>query len=525
MKPVVSTPPCLNGSNQNRTIKMENSKIHEDLLRHLWSGQYLDAERLATIDGRFLKVIQPGTLNRGSGPDFRDAIVVLEGKTLRGDIEFHRSIADWKAHSHDVDAKYNSVILHVVLRGNSDVTSTLSASGRPIPVLMIEQYLSYPLEKILEHTMRDEHVSLSAPLRCFHRNDGIDIEVLDSWIRRLFAERLKEKETRMLARLYQIIDDRHRGVFEPEVKYNENPDDIPVSELSITKEELKQSDAWDQLLYGAIMDGLGYSKNRAPFKELAHRVSIQRLRLLSASRELTQQDIEAILFRMSGLLPASHELNDQQSKVHVHLLQSLWKELNADVHSARLLSVEPLPATDWVFTPTRPSNFPTVRIAAASHFLTRILHGQMVKHIITIIAGVHSSTEEKLDQMLSLFDIAEESFWNYHYSFTDSFPQRRSLLGNARRLDIIINAIIPLSNLYGNIFGIDVIGPYTSRIAEAIPLLENNAVVRKIENQLLKGKLRLRAAHEQQGAIQLYRRYCVMGRCNECEVGKRVFGE
>jgi hypothetical protein len=99
------------------------------------------------------------------------------------------------------------------------------------------------------------------------------------------------------------------------------------------------------------------------------------------------------------------------------------------------------------------------------------------------------------------------------------------LLGNARRLDIIINAIIPLSNLYGNIFGIDVIGLHTSRIAEAIPLLEGNAVVRKIENQLLRGKLRLRAAHQQQGAIQLYRRYCLMGRCNECEVGKRVFGE
>ena len=504
---------------------MENNKIHEDLLRHLWSGQYLDAERLATIDERFLKVIHPGTLNRGSGPDFRDAIVVLDGKTLRGDIEFHRSIADWRAHSHDVDANYNSVILHVVLRGNSDVTSTLSASGRPIPILMIEQYLSYPLEKILEHTMRDEHVSLSAPLRCFHRNDGIDVDVLESWIRRLFAERLKEKETRMLARLYQIIDDRQRGVFEPEEKYNENPDDIPVSELSITKEELKQSDAWDQLLYGAIMDGLGYSKNRAPFKDLAYRVSIQRLRILSASRELTQHDIEAILFRISGLLPASHELNDQQSKVHVHLLQSLWKELSADVHSAHLFSVESLPATDWVFTPTRPSNFPTVRIAAASHFLTRILHGQMVKHIITIIAGVDSSTEEKLDQLLSLFDIAGESFWNYHYSFTDSFPQRRSLLGNARRLDIIINAIIPLSNLYGNIFGIDVIGSHASRIAEAIPLLESNAVVRKIENQLLKGKLRLSAAHQQQGAIQLYRRYCTMGRCDECEVGKRVFGE
>ena len=504
---------------------MEPHKIHEDILRHLWSGQYFNADRLATIDGRLLNVIQPGALNRGSGPDFHDALVVLDGKTLCGDIEFHRSIADWEAHSHDVDAKYNSVILHVVLYGNSDITSTLSASGRPIPVLIIEQYLSLPLEKILEHAMRDEHVSLSSPLRCFHRNDGIDIEVLESWLSQLCAERLKEKKARMLARLYQIIDDHHRGVFEPEGTYNENPDDIPVSELSITKEELKQSDAWDQLLYGAILDGLGYAKNRMPFKDLAHRVSIQRLRMLSASRELTQQDLEAILFHVSGLLPAGHHVIDQQSKVHVHLLHSLWIELNTPPHAARLLAVEPLSATDWVYTPTRPSNFPTVRIAAASYILVKILHGQMVKHIVTIIAGERSSTEEKLDQLLSLFDIAEESFWNYHYSFTDSFPRRRWLLGRARRLDIIMNAIIPFSRLYGDIFGMDTIALHTSRIAEAIPLLESNAVVRKIENQLLKGKLRLRMAYEQQGAIQLYKRYCSMGRCNECEVGRKVFGE
>ena len=252
---------------------MEYSKIHEDLLRHLWSGQYFDADRLAAANGLLLKVIRPGTLNRGSGPDFYDAVIVLDGKTLHGDIEFHRSIADWKAHSHDVDAKYNSVILHVVLRGSSDAASTLSASGRSIPVLVIDQYLSSPLEKILEHTMRDEHVSLSAPLKCVHQNDGIDVEVLESWIHHLFDERLREKEMRMLARLYQIVDDRHRGVFEPEEKYNEDPDEIPISEFSITREELKQDDAWDQLLYGAIMDGLGYSKNRKRLEKRNQRIN------------------------------------------------------------------------------------------------------------------------------------------------------------------------------------------------------------------------------------------------------------
>ena len=504
---------------------MRTNRIHEDLLRHLWSGQYLDVQRLATVDGRFLKVLKPGTLNRGSGPDFLDAVIVIKGRTLRGDIEFHRSIEDWKAHSHDVDAKYNTVILHVVLRGNSDATATVSASGRTIPVLLIEKYLSSPLEKIIEHIARDEHLSLTASLRCVHRNDGVEADVLKSWIHTLFAERLREKETRMLARLYQIIDERHRGVFEPEESYNENPDDIPVSELNITNEELKHPEAWEQLLYGAMMDGFGYSKNRRPFKELAHRISIQRLRRCSASQELTRENIEAILFRISGLLPAVRTLKDQQSKIHAHLLHSLWNETTSAAQAELLLSVEPISATDWIFTPSRPSNFPTVRIAAASYMLAKILHGQLMKQIITIFTGAHSSAEDMLDQLLSLFDIADESFWNYHYSFTDASPKKRSLLGEARRLDIIINALIPFSNLYGTIFGIDAIAMNALRVAEAIPLLESNAIVRKIENQLLKEKFRMHAAHEQQGAIHLYRRYCAVGRCNECEVGKRVFGE
>jgi hypothetical protein len=504
---------------------MKLIKIHEDILRHLWSGKYLDGERLTTINGQPLRVIAPGTLNRGSGPDFRDAVVVLAGKTLRGDVEFHRTIEDWKTHSHNVDARYNSVILHVVLRGDSRDVPTLSASGRSIPVLIIDQFLSSPLEKILEHTLRDEYLSRSAPLRCFQHNHMVGVEVLEPWIRRLYAERMTEKEARMLARLHQIIDDYRRGVSEPAEKYNENPDDIPIREMNIDKQDLRLTDAWEQLLYGAIVDGLGYSKNRIPFRTLAHRVSVRCLRLLTPSRELTVPEIQAILFRASGLLPDIHSLNDQQSKVCIHLLRTTWKDLVAKQDSDLLLAIEPLHPAAWTFTPTRPSNFPTTRIAAASYLLSKILNERLFKHIIMVVAGEYTSAQDKLDQLMSLFDIPEDLFWSYHYSFSEASARRRSLLGDARKHDIIVNAILPMCKLHGRVFDNDCMDEHTARIAAIVPALESNAVVRKMEKQLLNRKLTLHTAFQQQGAIHLYRRYCIIERCSECDVGKIVFGK
>lgn len=504
---------------------MISKKIHEDILRHVWSGQYLDAERLGTADGRRLRVIEPGMLNRGSGPDFRDAVIAIDGVTLRGDVEFHRSMDDWKAHSHDVNVNYNSVILHVVFRGDTDAASTISASGRAIPVLILEGFLSSPLERIVEHAIRDEQVSRSGSLRCLRYNDGIDAQTLELWIRQLFLDRMKEKAARMLSRLYQIVDEQDRGVFEPSEEYLEDPDDIPISELSIDRGELRRTEAWEQLLYGALMDGLGYARNRLPFRTLAYRISIQRLRFLSAAHKLGPAEMQAIFFHVSGLLPDIRTMKDQQSKVYVHLIHTIRKELYADPHVWSFLSMEQLHAADWVFTPTRPSNFPTVRLAAAGHLASKIVYENLFERIITTLSEEQVSAHNVLEQLLAVFDIPEDPFWNYHYSFSDTPGRRHSLLGDARKHDIIMNALLPIVSLYGSVFEKEFIREKVAAVAATIPPLESNAVIRKMEKQLLKKKLPLRYAFQQQGAIHLHRRYCSPGRCSDCAVGKIVWGE
>jgi hypothetical protein len=509
---------------------MHSVEIHEDVLRHLWSNQYLDADCLTTLDGRKLKVIAPGILNRGGGPDFRDGVIILDGQTFRGDIEFHRTTDDWNIHLHNTNPSYNSVILHVVLHSSPGTGATMSACGRPIPVLVIDEFLSSPIEKVVEHAMRDEHLSRSAPLRCLARNNEIGADVLEQWIQSLYRERLKEKAVRMFGRLVEIIDEQHRAVSEPVENYDalreeENPNEIPAPETHIDEENLRRADAWEQLLYEGIMDGLGYSKNRTPFAVLANRVSVQRFKYSSAQSEFSNLELEATLFHVSGLLPEIHSLHDQQSKIRLHELHTAWKNRHSTPEMIQLRSVELMHTAEWTFSPTRPANFPTARIAAASVLLGRILYRQLLTHIVTITNGAHSSSQEKLGHLLSVLTIDEDPFWSFHYSFSESSPRRHSLLGEARQHDIVVNTILPLCSLYAFIFNRENLNEHILNVAAAIPPLEDNFITRKMEKQLLKGRLRLGSAREQQGVIHLFKRYCCSGRCSECEVGKVVFQE
>ena len=509
-------------------IKAAN--IHEDILRHLWARQYLDHQHLTTIDGSQLHIVEPGKLNRGSGPDFREGVIVLDGKIYRGDIEFHRSTSDWENHSHGTDDKYNSVILHVVFCPPSSSAQTISASGRSIPVFAIAPFLSSPLEKILEHTMRDEHLSRTAPLRCFHHADVVDAVDLENWIHTLSVQRMKEKAVTMLARLLEIVEEQRRTSFETQGRgvVQQMPGahaEAPGGEDTTAKEDIQNETAWQQLLYEGIMDGLGYSNNRVPFVTLAQRVSVMQLLAASRSRELSALELESVLFHISGLLLSFRTVLDQDSKVRLHELRTSWDQLRATSGAAGLASLETMSSSDWSFSPTRPANFPTSRMAVASDLLGRIISRRLLARLVSIVGEPSTSPADKVGQLLGILDIDEDSYWSFHYTFTESSPRRHSRLGDMRKHDIIVNTVLPLCSLYAVVFELERVHDCALEIAGKIPLLESNFITRKIERQLLEGKLCVRSAFHQQGTIQLYERYCAANRCHECNIGRKVFNE
>lgn len=491
--------------------------MHEDLLRHIWSKQLFDAARLVTKDNRAVRVLNPGTLHRGSGPDFRNATIEIGGTKFSGDIEFHRTADDWNVHNHHNDPAYNSVILHVVLQGDSSATH--SHSGRMIPTIILEPFLLSSIQNISDQLSREEYSSINKPIKCASVNDSIDSSLLSEWIRGMYRERLQEKVFRLYERLCDIIISQRRIIGEPHPPYNEMLDsnDIPLPDANIDKELFKQKLPWEQLLYEGIMDGLGYSNNREGMRALAEHVSILQLKNLSSVRELSQMEIQAILFKASGLLPSIDETRDQESKVYVHQMHSLWKELPVQIPLMTLHS------SAWNFSPTRPSNFPTIRIATAGVILNKLLTQSLFKAIITLIGGKYSSAQSKIEQLLQLLDAGDDQFWNFHYSFTEATHQKHALLGESRKHDIIVNTIIPFACLYAKVFGKSDLAEHCLNVAVELPLLEDNSILRTMNKHLVKGKVKIEFAYQQQGLIQLNKKYCDVERCGECQIGKVVF--
>lgn len=489
--------------------------MHEDLLRHIWARQLFRSSHLTATDGRPIRIISPGTLHRGSGPDFRNAKISIGGTVHAGDIEFHRVPDDWTSHRHDHDPQYNSVILHVVLCGTAEEAS--SHSGRTIPTIILEPYLFSPIETLRDQLAREEYESRSNPIRCAGKNGSIEFSLLTDWIRSLYKQRLQEKITCLHERLCDIILHHRQTIGEPNPPYNEmlDPDDIPLPDSAIEPHCYRQRLPWEQLLYEQIMDGLGYSNNRSPMMRLANAVPLSSL--ITPSREFSALQIEALFFHASGLLPAISEVDDQESRIHIHSLHTAVKETGIKSFA------NDLKITDWTFSPTRPSNFPTIRIAAASVLLHRILYGSLFKSLIVLIGGAYSSAESKIEQLRLLFDPGDHHFWNYHYSFTEATNQKHVILGDSRKNDIIVNVVIPFVCLYAKVFNKVDLAERSLVLATAMPPLEENSILRTMQKHLTAGKMRIDQAYQQQGLIQLYKKYCTADRCHECAVGKRIF--
>jgi hypothetical protein len=494
--------------------------MHEDLLRHLWSRQLFDTRRAVTTDGRSIRIIDPGVLSRQSGPDFRNARVEIGGVLYAGDVEFHRDIGDWDLHDHQHDPNFNTVVLHAAIRGNH--RTILTESGRAVPTLLLEPLLTAPLQSIADHLAREEYDTRHRKLACAERNETVSAAMLSDWIRTLYRERVLEKVHRMHARLDSIVQEVLRSVGEPETSYDAMTEPFPPLGTSLPREQYQRRDVWEQLLYEEILDCLGYANNREPMKQLAERMPLYRLGTMigAAAPEppttCSTMHIEAALFKASGLLPSAEDVTDTDTTVYLHALLSAWKEL------PHVFPLHPVHVTEWNFSPTRPANFPTIRIAAAAVTALNILRHSLFRSLIAEIGGNILTTQQKFRRLSEMLQCGEHPYWSYHYSFAEAEGSRHAVLGRARINDIIVNAVVPFVCLYATVFRDDHLAMQCLNLASELPLLEDNAVLRTMRSQLIRSSLPLSYAYQQQGLLQLFKRYCSAGRCTECAVGMQV---
>ncbi len=108
---------------------------HEARLAGAWA-RTADGRDRFTQEGERFRVLFPGRKNGGPGPDFRGALLQVEGRRVRGDVEAHLVASGWHGHGHDSDPHFNQVVLHVV--GRDDMgTPTRLANGARVPVLVL----------------------------------------------------------------------------------------------------------------------------------------------------------------------------------------------------------------------------------------------------------------------------------------------------------------------------------------------------------------------------------------------------
>jgi len=87
--------------------------LTERHVQALWFDASKRPPVLRTTRGNVLRVIDPGVWNLEAGPDFRGAVLEVDGVRLVGDVEIHLRPSDWYAHGHGKDSAYRDVVAHV----------------------------------------------------------------------------------------------------------------------------------------------------------------------------------------------------------------------------------------------------------------------------------------------------------------------------------------------------------------------------------------------------------------------------
>lgn len=273
----------------------------EKLLHYVWMHKLMPSTVLRTTDGRCVEILDPGQHNNNQGPDFSNARIRLDGMTWAGNVEIHTSSTDWTRHGHDQDPVYNTTILHVVERAETEV---FMQNGHQVPqvVVGVPQEVKDNYEELLRTT--------DYP-RCHRFVPQIEPIKAHSWFDALLAERMEVRAKRILA-----ILDECRG-------------------------------DWEQTTFITLARNFGFGLNGDIFEMWAKRVP---LAAAGKHRDNLFQ-VECMFLGLAGLID---KIADEGLRNRMH---AEYKFL-----SHKFSLPDPMPTSCWHYLRTRPQNFPDVRI-------------------------------------------------------------------------------------------------------------------------------------------------------------------
>jgi len=296
--------------------------LSEKLLQHVWKNQWFSKEQLETVHKQPLSILNQGFLHQDAGPDFKQAILKIDGVTWAGNVEVHIRSSDWYKHQHQNDTKYNSVILHVVYEHDQEV---FIEPNIPLPTLELQSLVSSQL--LLRYS---QLVNTSAPLPCEAYIDRISPLTIQSFLARLSFDRLIRKQTQIFEILHSFSKD------------------------------------WEQVLFYVLCQSFGFKTNVPAFEMLGKTLPYRILKKHTDSH----LQVSAFIFGQAGML--EEELDDAY-------YQSLQNEYLYLRTKYRLV---PIDAKCWNLLRLRPHNFPCIRLAQLVEIFYK--HHHLFEKIITL---------------------------------------------------------------------------------------------------------------------------------------------
>ena len=489
----------------------EHLQIFEKFLYEIWKTQNF-AKELTTKDGQPIEIIDPGTENKDSGgPDFRNARIKIGNITYTGDVEIDNNYSDWKSHGHNINKKYNSVILHAVLNDNSGKWFVVTSEGRKVQSIALTLFLKNDILQNVQKAIITERNSRTNKMRCVEVNRQMSDEDKLNFIYELGIKRFKKKRDKFLERLKEIIFVQELHLKEPVIRYELNE---KFYNRTISQKDFCQKIIWQQLVYESVFEALGYAKNKEIMKALAKAVGIQFLQTID--RHDYVFTVESILINVAGLMPDINNLPDEEITFYVKKLYEHWNGIK-NKYDGKMFNY-----SQWHFFRIRPQNFPTIRIAGGARLINKLVNFSLIDKMLELVEDIEDLN--KLVQSLrSVLVVRGDGFWGKHYVFNQSKSEQINyFIGAARSDEILVNIMLPVLSLYFEIFDKKELSQKVLNLyLNFYHKTDNNLVSEVCATLFLKDAWRRSVLN--QGMIELFRNYCSQEKCLECAIGNKIF--
>lgn len=358
----------------------------EQLLHYVWKHKMFPLREMRTTDGRPVEVIDVGLHNRDAGPDFFNAKVKIDGTLWVGNVEIHDRSSSWRAHGHDRDRAYDSVVLHVVAAADCEVADS---RGRQVPQIRMD----------VPRHVADNYRGLNATDTwppCYSIIPQLPAVTVSSWLAALQTERLEQKTE------------------------------------AIRRRAGACGGSWEDACFITLARNYGFGINGDAFEQWAMNVS---LGAAGHHRDDLFQ-IEAIFMGQAGLLAdEAVSVRHRDEALRDGYLARMRSEYG---YLARKFGLTPMDCRQWRFLRLRPQNFPHIRISQ----LAALYHSRRAS--LSALADCRT-----VEQLRDIMRTGVTPYWETHYTFGAESPHNAKRL-SPLSLDLLtINTAIPMLFAYG----------------------------------------------------------------------------